>query len=100
MSPESPKQMLWSGRRVSVGQPWEIRRVPMIPDMRRLLEQLRSERSEEDWLSTPVVRVRECQKAIDAACKQEHSGKGLRIAELEGQRRKLPVLVCEFEPVI
>ena len=40
MSPESPKQMLWSGRRVSVGQPWEIRRVPMIPDMRRLLERL------------------------------------------------------------
>ena len=25
---------------------------------------------------------------------------GLRIAELEGQRRELPVLVCEFEPVI
>ena len=49
---------------------WEIRRIPMIPDMRRLLERLRSERSEDDWMSTPVVRVRECQKAIDAACKK------------------------------
>ena len=48
----------------------EIRRIPMIPDMRRLLERLRSERSEEDWMSTPVLRVRECQKAIDAACKK------------------------------
>ena len=49
---------------------WEIRRIPMIPDMRRLLGRLHSERSEEEWLSTPVVRVRECQKAIDAACKK------------------------------
>ena len=45
---------------------WTIRRVPMIPDMRRLLERLKSERPgvAEGEL---VMRVRECQKAMDRA---------------------------------
>ncbi len=46
----------------------EIREVPMIPDMRQLLERLRSERTDEP-LETPVMRVRECQKAMDRAAK-------------------------------
>ena len=46
----------------------EIRRVPMIPDMRKLLERMRSERPNESP-ETPVMRVWECQKSIDRASK-------------------------------
>ena len=49
---------------------WEIRRVPMIPDMRRLLERLKNERSETEFLTKPVMLVHECQGAIDTACKK------------------------------
>ena len=46
----------------------EIREVPMIPDMRQLLQRLRAERPDEP-AETPVMRVRECQKAMDRAAK-------------------------------
>lgn len=49
---------------------WEIRRVPMIPDMRRLLERVLSEREQVEWMNDPIMEVRECQKAIDSACKK------------------------------
>ena len=49
---------------------WEIRRIPMIPDMRRLLERLKRERGAEEFLSKPVMLVHECQGAIDTACKK------------------------------
>ncbi len=45
----------------------EVRRVPMIPDMRRLLERLRTERPEAEP-GVRVMRVRECQGAINRAC--------------------------------
>jgi integrase len=48
---------------------WSIRRVPMIPDMIKLLERLRAERVEEP-VSKAVMPVRECQVAIDSACKK------------------------------
>ena len=48
---------------------WEIRRVPMIPDMRRLLERIQDERGEKEFLTDPLMRVRECQGAINSACK-------------------------------
>jgi integrase len=48
---------------------WSVRRVPMIPDMRNLLEQLRQERSTEPP-QTPVMRLQECQGAINSACKK------------------------------
>jgi integrase len=48
---------------------WEIRRVPMIPDMCRLLERIQSERGEKDFLANPLMRVHECQGAINSACK-------------------------------
>jgi integrase len=48
---------------------WSIRRVPMIPEMRSLLERLRGERPEETP-QTPVMRVQECQGAINSACKK------------------------------
>ena len=48
---------------------WSIRRVPMIPDMIELLNRLRAERSDEP-VTQPVMRVRECQIAIDSACKK------------------------------
>jgi integrase len=49
-------------------RPGEIRIVPMLPDMKALLERLRSERPNakpEDY----VMEVRECQKAMDRAAK-------------------------------
>ena len=46
----------------------EFRIVPMIPDMRKLLERIRSERPDEKPES-PVMRVWECQKSIDRASK-------------------------------
>jgi integrase len=49
---------------------WEIRTIPMIPDMHRLLERIKAERAEADFLTNPVTRVHECQKAIDSACKK------------------------------
>ena len=48
---------------------WTVRRVPMIPDMLKLLHGLRESRMDE-LVSTPVMRVRECQIAIDSACKK------------------------------
>jgi len=48
---------------------WTIRRVPMIPDMIELLQRLRAERLTEP-ASQPVMRVRECQIAINSACKK------------------------------
>ena len=42
----------------------EIREVPMIPDMRQLLERLHADRSDEPAESS-VMLVHECQKAID-----------------------------------
>ena len=46
---------------------WSIRRVPMIPDMRTLLEGLRNDRHG-DSPQTAVMRVQECQGAINSAC--------------------------------
>ena len=49
---------------------WEIRRVPMIPDMRRLLERIKSERGEKEFQADPLMRVHECQGAVNTACKK------------------------------
>ena len=47
---------------------WTIRRVPMIPDMRKLLERLKAENP--GALPTQsVMQVRECQRAINRAAK-------------------------------
>ena len=46
----------------------EIRRVPMISDMRQLLERMKHERPDEP-VTEPVMRVWECQKSIDRAVK-------------------------------
>ena len=48
---------------------WEVRRVPLIPDARALFRRMWSERSDEP-LDAKVFRVRECQKALDRACKK------------------------------
>ncbi len=48
---------------------WTIRRVPMIPDMIKLLNGC-GQNGQTSRLSQPVMRVRECQKAIDSACKK------------------------------
>jgi len=48
---------------------WTIRRVPMIPDMLKLLKGLRTKRRSEP-VSQPAMRVRECQNAINSACKK------------------------------
>ncbi len=46
----------------------EMRLIPMIPDMKKLLEGMRTERADESP-ETPVMRVWECQKSIDRAIK-------------------------------
>ncbi|MCE0499081.1 MAG: site-specific integrase, partial [Methylacidiphilales bacterium] len=46
---------------------WEVRYVPMIPELRRLLDRMREERPAEP-LDAPVFRVRECQQSLDRAC--------------------------------
>ena len=48
---------------------WELRCVPLIPDARALFERMRSDRGGEP-LDAKVFRVRECQKALDRACKK------------------------------
>ena len=48
---------------------WELRRVPLIPDARALFQRMRSERADEP-LDAKVFAVRECQKALDRACKK------------------------------
>ena len=47
----------------------EIRRVPMIPEMRALLKTLRQERLDESPVS-PVMPIRECQKAMNRAAER------------------------------
>jgi integrase len=47
----------------------EAREVPMIPDMRRLLERMRKERSHEA-ATAKLTRVSECQRAMDRAAKK------------------------------
>lgn len=49
---------------------WEIRRIPMIPDMRRLLERIKSERGAAGFLNNPILQVKECQGAINTACQK------------------------------
>jgi integrase len=49
--------------------PGEIRTIPMISEMRRLLEEMRATRKDEPSASQ-VMRVHECQKAINRACEQ------------------------------
>ncbi len=46
----------------------EYREVPMIPEMRQLLESMRTERPDEP-LTAKVTRVSECQKSMDRAAK-------------------------------
>jgi integrase len=48
---------------------WELRRVPLIPDARGLFQRMRGERFGESF-DAKVFRVRECQKALDRACKR------------------------------
>lgn len=47
---------------------WEIRNVPMIPEMKLLLEKLRNERPDAK-LPDRVMLVAECQGALDSSCK-------------------------------
>jgi len=48
---------------------WSVRRVPMIPDMQALLEQLRAKREDEP-VTERVMKVRECQVALTNACEK------------------------------
>jgi integrase len=47
---------------------WSVRRVPMIPEMKEMLESLRANRSDEP-VASPVMRVRECIQAMKRAAK-------------------------------
>ena len=49
---------------------WEIRRVPMIPEMRKLLERLKEKRGEETFLNSPVCVVRKFNRSLKNGCKK------------------------------
>ena len=49
---------------------WEIRRVPMIPEMRGLLERLKEARGEQKFLDSPVLSVRKFNRSLTGACKK------------------------------
>lgn len=49
---------------------WEMRRVPMIPEMRKLLERLKEKRGEEKFLNSPVCAVRKFNRSLKNACKK------------------------------
>ena len=48
---------------------WELRRMPLIPDALFLFQRMRIEQARAS-LTSKVFRVRECQKALDRACKR------------------------------
>jgi len=47
---------------------WEIRRVPMIPEIRKLLERLKIESGEQEFLNNPVLKVRKFNRSLKNAC--------------------------------
>jgi len=49
---------------------WELRRVPMIPEMRKLLERLKEKRGEEAFLNSPVCVVRKFNRSLKNGCKK------------------------------
>ena len=49
---------------------WEMRRVPMIPEMRTLLERLKGDRGEQAFLENPVLKVRKFNRSLKFACKK------------------------------
>jgi integrase len=61
-------EIIVRGDSVTGTKNWTIRRVPMIPDMRKLLERLKSE-NPDALPSHPVMRVRECQQTLNQATK-------------------------------
>jgi integrase len=63
------KEMLVRGDAETGTKNWTVRRVPMIPDMLRLLQRLRSERPDVP-ADEPVMLVRECQVALTNACER------------------------------
>jgi integrase len=65
----SASELVVRGNTATGTKNWEVRRVPLIPDARALFRRMRSERPNEP-LDAKVFRVRECQKALDRACKK------------------------------
>ena len=49
---------------------WEMRRVPMIPEMRKLLERMKAERGETEFLDNPVLKVRKFNRSLKNASKK------------------------------
>jgi len=49
---------------------WEIRRVPMIPEMQKLLERMKTERGEKEFLDNPVLKVRKFNRSLKNCCKK------------------------------
>jgi integrase len=60
------QELVVRGDPVTGTKNWEIRRVPMIPELIALLQGLRGKRQEEPP-EIPVLRVRECQRSMNRA---------------------------------
>jgi integrase len=61
----------WKGEELVIRETknGETRRVPIIPELKEVLNSLRTDRKDEA-ATTPIVRVKECQGALTRACKQ------------------------------
>jgi integrase len=60
------EELVVRGDAVTGTKNWEIRRVPMIPELKALLSSMREKRADEASASL-VLRVHECQKSMDRA---------------------------------
>lgn len=63
------EEIVLRGNSESATKNWRVHRVPMIPAARALFERMRAARSAEP-LDAKVFRVREAQRALDAACRK------------------------------
>jgi len=61
-------EMTVRGDPLTATKNWECRRLPMIPELVELLSRMRRERPGETN-DTPILRVKECQRSIDRACR-------------------------------
>jgi len=62
-------QVLARGDEVTGTKHWTVRTVPMLPEMRQLLERLRAEHSNEP-ASAKVIRVSTCNRSLKNACRR------------------------------
>ena len=64
------EEIVLRGNSESAAKNWRVHRVPMIPAARALFERMRAGARSAEPLDAKVFRVREAQRALDAACRK------------------------------